>query len=271
MNLNIKIAARLSQITGFLVLLVTLISLFSGEFYYLFIDETRVATYQGQDILALLTIPFLYLVIHLSKRKSIPAFIIWISINGFYLYIYSIYAFNGIYSELFLFYIAIISLSFYTFIRLLGPLDVHALSNHFSKNAPRKIVSLYLILIATLQAIAWIAIILQHINYSDPAPANAIFVLDLAILLPLFVLSAFWLWRSHTKGFLAAPSLLVFNSIYGLAFITGEFLKYYRNLEYSSLSIYIFIIFTFIAIVLSIIFLTSSKNTFKKPGKKKKK
>lgn len=261
MNTNLKLASSLSRIAGFLVLMVTLISIFSGEFYYVFMDDARVATYQGQDLIALLSLPLFFLAIHYAKRKKFIALNIWLGLLGFYLYIYSTYAFNGIYSELFLFYLAIISLSFYAIIRLLNAVDAKVTNKFFSRNVPVKMTSIYFILIALLQAIGWITIILQHIKYDEPAPANAIYVLDLAFLLPLFVLTAYWLWRKHAKGFLSAPVLLVFSSIYGLAFLAGQVFKYYRALEYQPIATYIFIVFTFIAIILSVTFLISRKNS----------
>ena len=267
MNTNLKIASRLSQIAGFLILLVSLISIFSGEFYYLFMENTRVATYQGQDIIALVSLPVFYLAINLAKKKSVPGLLIWLGLNGYYLYVYSIYAFNGIYSDLFLFYIAIISLSFFAIIRAMSAIEPSAINQYFSPKTPTKLISIYLILVALFQSIAWVSIILQHIRYKEPAPANAIYVLDLALLLPFFMLSAYWLWRKHGKAYLATPVLLIFSSLYGLAFIAGQTLKYYRNLEYHPLATYIFIIFTFIAIVLSFIFLFNKKNTEKKRNK----
>jgi hypothetical protein len=230
-------------------------------------ENSRVATYQGQDILALLAVPVFYFVIHRAKKQSLTALIIWLGLNGYYLYIYSIYAFNGIYSELFLFYIAIISLSFYAIIRLVNAIRPSTTDQFFTKKIPVKLISIYFILIALFQAIAWVSIILQHINYKEPAPANAVYVLDLALLLPLFFLTAYWLWRGHAQSYLTAPALLVFSSIYGMAFIAGQVLKYYRNLEYHPIATYLFIIFTFIAVVLSIIFLINKKKT---PEKKKK-
>ena len=268
MNINLKIAARLSQIAGFLVLLVSLISIFSGEFYYLFMDSSRVATYQGQDILVLVLVPVFYLVINQAKKQSLTSLIIWLGINGYYLYIYSIYAFNGIYSELFLFYIAIISLTFYAIIRMVSAIRPGTTNQFFTKKIPVKLISIYFILVALFQAIAWVSVILQQIQDKEPAPANAVYVLDLAFLLPLFFLTAYWLWRNHSQSFLVAPALLIFSSIYGMAFIASQILKYYRNIEYHPIATYIFIIFTFIALVLSIIFLLNKKEI---PRKKKKK
>ena len=265
----LKLAIDLSYITGFLALLVSLISVFSGEFYFQFVSEARVATYQGQDLLILASIPIFYWVINLAKKGSASGLFIWIALLTYFLYVYAVYAFNGIYSDLFLFYIAIISISFFSLIRLINSIDYEALHKMFSKKVPEKIVSIYFILIALIQAIIWVSIIYQQMSDNEPAAANAIFVIDLAFLLPTFMLSAYWLWRKHLLGYILSPVLLIFTVLYGLALISGQIFKYFRQVDYHPLPTYILIIFTFIALVLSLVFLNSKENKIRKTAKKK--
>jgi len=228
-----------------------------------------VATYQGQDLLTLVSVPIFYWVVYLAKNGSARGLFIWMAILTYYLYINAAYAFNGIYSDLFLFYITIISTSFFSIIRLTHSIDYEVLLNMYSKKKPEKIIAIFFILIALIQAIIWVSIINQQMSANEPAAANAIYVIDLAFLLPTFMLSAYWLWRKHLAGYIISPVLLIFTFIYGLALISGQIFKNFRQVEYHALPTYILIIFTFIALGLSLVFLNSRENKVRKSAKKK--
>jgi hypothetical protein len=44
-------------------------------------------------------------------------------------------------------------------------------------------------------------------------PTSAVHVQDLAVVLPLYLLTAAWLWRRHAWGFVLAPILLILADV----------------------------------------------------------
>ena len=84
-----------------------------------------------------------------------------------------------------------------------------------AERAPVRGVAAYVWVVATLNALAWLARIVPSLGeYPTPmlegtgVQTNAIYVQDLAVWLPLAAVSALWLWRREARGGVVVTALL---------------------------------------------------------------
>jgi hypothetical protein len=100
-------------------------------------------------------------------------------------------------------------------------LDAGEIALAVAPRAPRRTVSVYLILSALAFGLLWLRdIVPAMISGGTPAsitgleiPTNFVEVLDFAFSLPLMALAGVWLWRRHAWGYVLAGALVVMLAI----------------------------------------------------------
>jgi len=208
-NKPLRVPGILSALTGLLVLAAASGGLLLPGFYEPFMP-TPALLYggYGQDLMALLVAVLLLLAIPRAVRGSTRAFVFWCGSLGFFIYAYFLWSFEAIYTAMFPIYLLIAALSLYTFIGLLGGLDVDHFRRRFLPGMPVRGMALVLVLPA-LMAPPWLAFVLQGITAGEPATINTVLVLDLAIIIPGAVWTSISLWRQRSWGYLFAGIFLV--------------------------------------------------------------
>jgi hypothetical protein len=177
----------------------------------------------GQDIGNLLAVPVLLISTYLlTKRKSTKAFFIWIGTLLYLIYAYLVYSFSVHFNYLFLVYVAVLGISFYT---LIGGLLGQNLSELIKaiNNKKMKAASIVLIAIGTLFGFLWLSDIFSAL-LSGQLPksivtaglwVNPIHIIDLAFVLPGMILTGLFLWRKKKLGYIFAAPWLTFSAIMG--------------------------------------------------------
>ena len=178
-----------------------------------------VAQAKGQDLISVFVVlPMLIIMAILARRGSLRAHLIWLGVMAYLVYTYASYAFAIQYNPLFLVYIALLGCSLYALIGVLATLDMAGLKAHFIEKTPARAVSGLLAVLAFLFYFLWLselipALVAGKIPQSildDRTPTNAIHVLDMAWILPAFVITAVNLWRKHALGYSLAGVMLTF-------------------------------------------------------------
>ena len=110
-----KISIWLSLAIAVLVLIASSAGIFIKSIYA---RETMVYAVQGfgQDIANLVAVPTLFIAVYFVNKGSVKAFLVWMGVLITLIYAYVIYAFAVHFNSLFLVYVAILGLSFYTFL-----------------------------------------------------------------------------------------------------------------------------------------------------------
>jgi hypothetical protein len=178
-----------------------------------------VAQAKGQDLISLVVVlPSLMITAILARRGSLQARFIWLGGIVYMVYTYASFAFAIQYNPLFLVYIALLGCSLYALIDGLATLDMAGIKARTTEKTPARAVSVYLAVLAFLFCFLWLselipALVAGEIPQSileDGTPTNAIHVLDLAWILPAFVITSISLWRKHSLGYTLAAVLLSF-------------------------------------------------------------
>jgi hypothetical protein len=232
-NPDLTGAYRLSAAVGVLLLIDAIGGLLASGLY----KDTAVwaAQARGVNLVDLLVgLPTLVASLLLSTRGSLRARVVWVGVLGYMLYDAVIFAFEIAFNPLFLIYVAVLSLSAFSLIALLTHLDVLNLRARFAPRTPIRSISVYLVIVALLFFLAWLKdIIPATFGSTTPTnitqaklPTNPVYVLDLGFLIPLYVLSAFWLLRRRGWGYLLAGALLVLNTLLSLSIVSSTIFQY---------------------------------------------
>ena len=179
----------------------------------------------GQDYINLfLAAPALLISAYFAGKGSLKAYLIWLGILIYMIYSYLLYSFFIHFGPNFLFYVAILALSFYSLAGSLMELDVRKLSESFS-GVNTGYAGFLLSLVGFMFYFLWLRDITGALSASSlPAglfetglPVNPVHVLDMSFVLPGAILTAILLKKRKLAGFLFAVPMLVFFAVMGIA------------------------------------------------------
>lgn len=182
---------------------------------------------RGQDLLTLLTVPVLVTAAVRARRGSFGAHVLWLGLLLYYAYTYLTYAFAP-FTPAFLGYVAIIGAASYGLLDGLLRVDVGLVAPAF-EDAPRRAVGWFVIVVAALFTVLWLAMIVPAIPGGLPEGrmtydiASAVHVLDLAWVLPLLAATGAMLLRGHPAGPLLAGVVLCMKVVLALAMLSMSF------------------------------------------------
>jgi hypothetical protein len=177
---------------------------------------------RGTDVVILLVaIPTLVISMILSKHGSIRARIAWLGSLSYLLYNSVVFAFDVPFNALFLVYVGMLSLSFWSVAALLTGLSAEKMAPHFALGRWMRVVAAYLFMAAAFFLFLWMSDILPAI-VQNTAPTsyagtgfvtNPFHVEDLGFSIPVTFLSTIWLWWRRPWGLVLSGVLLVYFAI----------------------------------------------------------
>lgn len=256
-----KTALWLSVIDGLLVLLASASGILLTSIYA---RETPSWAVQGigQDIVNIIAVVVLLIAVYFVNKESVKAALVWSAVLLYLIYAYVIYAFDVHYNRLFLVYVAILGLSFYTFFGSMLDLQPGRLQPHFVAITRARAVSVYLLLVAVLFALLWLsqdipAIVAGKVPQSVKEMGlltNPVHVLDLGIYLPGMIITAVLLWRRRFLGYFFALPMLMFSILTGIGIIAIDVVSGMRGLP-TSLGVDLFLAaIIIVSLILSVLY-----------------
>jgi hypothetical protein len=161
-------------------------------------------------------VPMLGIAMWFATRGSYRSLIVWLGAIAGVLYQSVLFLFFTPFNSLFLLYVALFALCFWSALTLLHEIDVEALARRFSPTLPARGLAAYVLVVVVLNAAIWLRQIIPS-TFSSGTPSwlegtgmatNPIFVQDLAFWLPIMTVAAIWLWRRRPWGYLVVGSVL---------------------------------------------------------------
>ncbi|ELZ24488.1 hypothetical protein C477_00965 [Haloterrigena salina JCM 13891] len=204
----------------------TLVGLFVPGFY----RDAPVLLPQvyGQDLLTLsVALPVFAVALYYAARGSLRGYVVWLGVDGYLLYTYASYSFMTAFNELYLVYTTLLWLTLATFVGGMVRLNAPEVKRTAGDLSVRPFVA-FQVLLAVLVAFLWLAEVLPAALAGTVPPSVAeaslptsvIYSLDLGIILPAFLLSAYWLRERRAWGYAFTGVLLVKAATLGLAVLT---------------------------------------------------
>jgi hypothetical protein len=230
---------RLSLPVAALVTLTSLLGILAPATYS---RETEAWAIQaiGQDWANLAVVVLLLVSTWLASRGSARALLVWLGAHLYLVYAFAIYAFAVHFQFLFLAYVAVLGLSFYSLVAGARSVDRDRLAGLMPGGGRARAAGVLLLVTGTLFALLWLGEIVPAL-FSGSVPAaladtglwvNPVHVLDLAILLPAMVFAGVSLLRGRPAGKVLAVPLLVFALTMGLGIVVMFGLSAARGLDW---------------------------------------
>jgi hypothetical protein len=187
---------------------------------------------RGTALVALvIAIPILVASMVLAGRGDARAVVAWLGAAGFLQYNAVLFLLATPWNSLFLLYVAMFAFSFWTLVLLLRAIDVPAFARRFSPTLPARALAAYLLVIAVLNAAAWLKGVIPGLFTRSPSflegtglTTNPIYVQDLSFWIPLMAVSAFLLWRRTAWGLVLAGGMCVYFFIEAISVAVDQWM-----------------------------------------------
>lgn len=183
-----------------------------------------VAQGKAQDIVTVvLGIPLLVISLYLSHKGSLKGRLLLAGTLGYFLYTYVSYVFLWMYNPLFLIYVILMSVSFFSFTLIILSFDLKKLSFHFDKNLPVKFIGGFQIFFSIILAILWLGrIIPSLLNNTTPLGLEhyttlVIQAIDLGFIVPVAFLSGIMIIKRRALGYLLSSVIIMKGITMGTA------------------------------------------------------
>lgn len=225
-----------------------------------------VAQGQASDFVTLfLAIPLLIFSLIKALKQSFRGSLLLIGTLAYFLYTYVSYTFLWTYNNLFIVYVALMSMSLFALILSIQTIDLNELPNKFSNKLPVKILSTYQFFIAVMIGMLWMGKIITSLLTNTPPvglehyTTLVIQAMDLGFVVPLAFLSGYLLLRKKPYGYLLT-SIIVLKGISMLTSITAMIINMIvSGIEVSLIELSLFIVLDLLGGLVLILFLRGIK------------
>jgi len=233
----------------------------NGQGLYYYDTVSSAAQMQGNDLVTLVVgLPLLIISAFFAFRGSLRGRLLLTGTLGFFLYTYMSMASLTAYNALFLVYVAIFTLSLYSFILCMMSFDLNTLPQAFSKKLPHNWIAGLMFIVGGFLLLAWLGRIVPPLFQNQtPVLENTttlvIQFMDLGLIVPLAFLGGFLLLRRNAWGYLLSSIMLTKGVTLGLG-VSAMAINMARVGVPDSLGIMIpFLVITILNLVLVIILL----------------
>jgi len=154
------------------------------------------------------------------RRGWAKGWLIWAGLVGYLIYAYGLYSFDRVMNPAYPLYLAVLAASVLAVVLFVRAADPAAVTTG-PRPPPRRAVAGLFGLLVVLFASLWLTQLLPAMAARQPLPGQTIFVLDLALALPLTGLTAVLLWRGSPAGDLLAIPMLMKVAVLGVSVFLG--------------------------------------------------
>lgn len=240
----------------------------NGHGLYYYDTVSSAAQMQGNDFIALiLGLPLLVISTIMAFRGSLRGRLLLTGTMGFFLYTYLSMSMLTAYNMLFLVYVVLFTMSLYAFILCMLSFDLKDLPHHFSDTLPRGWIAGVLFAIGGFLFLAWFGrVIPELLNPETPAAlenttTRVIQALDLALIVPLAVLSGILLLRRSAWGYLLSSVTILKGLTMALAVSTMAVNMALRGVPDSTAIMVPFLVLTAMTVVVAALLLRNIRET----------
>lgn len=213
-------------LTALLALIASVWGVVNPDIYSQVVSAAIMPGVLSQDVMTAATSVVVLFLIARRKEANATSQLVILGIMGFLFYAYGIYVIERVYNMLYLVYMAIFGLSFYSIVFSVGGIRKALLPAIGLPEGVRNISVGFLLLNPLIFYPLWISQIIPLMQTGRKIEfLYSIYILDLCFIMPAFVIVAVSAFRDKGLGMLLTPALFVmgFTLLFPLAL--GEFLK----------------------------------------------
>lgn len=214
----------------------------------------------SQDLMTIAASVSLIALVLLMKKEDIVKQILIIGILGYILYAYGIYSIEQFYNELYLLYLSIFGLSFYSIVLGIAFIQEDAHQKVRIGKGVKNISAGISLMIPMLFYPLWISqLIPLMIEGNKIESAYSVYILDMAFVLPLFVVIPVMALKGRELGLILMPVLFIkgFTLLFSVAL--GVFLKPYFHQETNLAEFFLYFLISILFFAIAILYFKSMK------------
>jgi hypothetical protein len=254
---------RIIIIASALIAVLAIVASGAGLFMNgLYKNDTKsgAAQEQGNDLVTLvLCVPLFAVSTYYAAKGSLRGRLVWTGMVFYFLYTYAMMSFMTAYNQLFLVYVAIYSISLYTFGASLVTLDVNLVKQCLA-GAPVRAAAAFMFLMGLTLTAMWLGTIVPPL-LANETPAlletyttMVIQAMDLGILVPLGLITGYLLLKRNAWGYALASVFLIKGATYGTAVLAMALFQVLNGIEVFVPFVLVLIALVALAIALNIMF-----------------
>jgi len=214
---------------GFLALLASAIGIINQSIYDNIVSTHILPGTISQDTMTLILSIIIIYTAWKSNHDSLIKPIIALSITSYIFYAYAIYSIEQLYNELYLVYLWLTALSFYTIVFGLISINPSKWNRISFPNALKKITIGFSIVIVVLFTVLWTSqLIPLMLSGHKEEFTFSIYILDLVFIMPAFIITSYLVYINHPYGVIISP--ILFFKAFTLLFSVG--IGYYYRIFY---------------------------------------
>jgi hypothetical protein len=186
------------------------------------------ATFKGSDVITLfLSIPLLIVAFVLYRRQFLRGGLFLLSTLPYFIYIGASMTFSAQFNKAFLLYVALLSVSFFTFLTVLDAIDSSVLPRHVLPGFPHRGLAIFMFIAGLGTFFLWLSELvgplLTGLTPANLGPYTTMFThgFDSAIITPALLITGVFLLQRKPAGYLFTAPLLVFCAQNGLTVIAA--------------------------------------------------
>ncbi len=172
-------------------------------------------------VMLALGVPLLLVAMLRTVHNSARWLVVWLGAAAYLTYQGVMFLFATPFNSLFLAYVALLGLGIWTLVVLLHDIQLRGFEARTDLHMPYRFIGSVLIVLATLNAAAWLVRILPTIGSDDPASVldgsglltSPGWVQDLAFWIPASIFAGILAWRRRPRGLVLTGALLAFFTV----------------------------------------------------------
>jgi hypothetical protein len=233
----------------------------NGQGLYKYDTVSSAAQEQGNDLVTLVVgLPLLAVSTWFAFRGSLRGRLLLTGTLGFFLYTYMSMSMLTSYNALFLVYVALFGLSLYAFVVSMLSFDLADLKRHFSPQLPHGWLAGLLFFVGGFLLLAWLGRIVPPLATGSTPPLEntttlVIQAMDLALIVPLALISGVLLLRRSAWGYLLTSVVLLKGVTLGLAISVMSINMSLKGVGESLAIMVPFLVITLLNLVMAIVLL----------------
>lgn len=209
-----------------LALLASVYGLLNNGIYRHLMPAGFIAAQYSQDILTIMVCALLLVLIYRTTEQSFKEPIIIIGILGSLAYLYGIFSMERVYNVLYLVYLAILSVTFYSVIYSISSFRAEVVAKIIVPTSVRNSSAIFSLIIGILFTILWTAALLPLMKTGNQIDnLYSIYVLDLVFIMPAFIITAIMTFRQNPLGYILTPALYILGIFVIFPLGLGELAK----------------------------------------------
>ncbi|HMA59646.1 MAG TPA: hypothetical protein VKN64_05065 [Halanaerobiales bacterium] len=208
------------------------------------------SAWYGTDLITfILAMPIFVISIILYKKKTLFGLLLIFAMLFYSLYNYAFYLFSAALNDMYLVYVAIFALSFYSILLLVRKINIEKVAASYKESTPTKLIGGYMVIVGILLGVFHIGLSLSYV-FTDQVPAivtnvahptNVIAALDLSLVVPIALIGGISLLKKQAWGYVLAVVWNFKGFIYMTALTSASVVAYMNGATTSLAELFLWV------------------------------